>query len=50
MAAQHDKDNKKKGMGDPPKKARKDPTVAGLDDDDDEEEDLEEVLEKGKCK
>ena len=52
MAAQREKDKQKKGTEDPPKKARKDPAVAGVDDEDadDEEEDLEEVLEKGKCK
>ena len=37
--------------GNPPKKPRKDPAVAGVDNEDnDEEEDLEEVLEKGKHK
>ena len=49
IAAQHEKD-KKKGMGNPPKKPRKDPAVAGVDDEEEEEEDLEEVLEKGKHK
>ena len=49
MAAQCDK-NKKKDTENPPKKVRKDPAVARVDDDDDDEEDLEEVLEKGKCK
>ena len=49
MAAQREKD-KKKGMGNPPKKPRKDPVMARVDDEDEEEDDLKEVLEKGKHK
>ena len=43
MAAQRDKDKKKKDTENPPKKAGKDPAVPAVarDDDDDDEEDLE---------
>ena len=52
MADQRERD-RKKDIGNPPKKPRKDRAVTRADDDDDDdedEEDLEVVMEKGKCK
>ena len=51
MADQWDSD-RRKGTGNPPKKARKDPAVARVDDknEDEDDEDLEVVMERGKRK